>query len=126
MPKAIELKMDGMSELGRRLELLSADIVVEIGEALRAEGEIEMTEAKKRTPVDTGALRASGHVTGPDRKGRDVEVRLSFGGPAVQYAVEVHENLEAWHRVGQAKYLESVLNESASHMANRVARRLEL
>ena len=60
------------------------------------------------------------------REGRDVSVRMSFGGNAVQYAVSVHENLEAFHRVGQAKFLESVLNESVGYMTQRVAARMRL
>jgi hypothetical protein len=92
--------------------------------ALEFEAEIEMTEAKKRTPVDTGALRASGHVKPARRYGKDISVSLEFGGPSAPYAVYVHENLEAFHKVGQAKYLESVLLESAPYMGARVAKRM--
>ena len=38
--------------------------------------------------------------------------------------VTVHENLDAFHRVGQAKFLESVLVESRPYLAARVARRM--
>lgn len=121
-----ELRIDGLAQLARRLQSLGEQMPIRVGVALRAEGEIEMTEAKRRTPVDTGALRASGTVTGPMFKGNDVQVRLSFGGNAVQYAVPVHENLDAYHKNGQAKFLESVLNESVAHMPQRVADRLRL
>ena len=97
-----------------------------VGVALYQEAEIEMTEAKRRTPVLTGVLRASGHVRPPVREGETVSVTLAFGGPAAPYAVYVHENLEAWHKTGQAKFLESVLLESAKHLADRVGRRLSL
>jgi hypothetical protein len=95
-----------------------------VGEAMRAEYEIEMTEAKRRTPVDTGALRSSGHVTGPRREGNTIEVSLNFGGPSVDYALKVHEDLESFHRVGQAKFLERVLDESAPFIPARVAERV--
>lgn len=65
-----------------------------------------MTKAKQLTPVDTGALRSSGLVTA---KGKGAE--LSFGGAASSYAIYVHENLRAAHPVGQAKFLETALNE---------------
>jgi hypothetical protein len=97
-----------------------------VANALYAEGQIEMTEAKRRTPVDTGELRASGYVGEPEIRGRRVTVDMGFGGAASEYAVYVHEDLEALHPVGQAKYLESTLLESAPHMANRVARRIDL
>ncbi len=65
-----------------------------------------MTVAKQRTPVDTGALRSSGMVTA---KGNGAE--LSFGGAASSYAIFVHEILTSAHPVGQAKFLESALND---------------
>lgn len=65
-----------------------------------------MTVAKQRTPVDTGALRSSGIVTA---KGNGAE--LSFGGAASGYAIFVHEILTNAHPVGQAKFLESALND---------------
>lgn len=102
-----------------------------VGAGLYQEAQIEMTEAKRRTPVDItpnaphpGQLRASGHIERPERQGRSISVTLSFGGAADDYAVHVHENPDAFHPIGQWKYLESVLNESRSHMAARLARRL--
>lgn len=122
----LELKVTGLQDLERRLQSLGQDIADQAGNALRAEGEIEMTEAKRRTPVKTGALKGSGHVTGPRWRGRDVSVTLAFGGPAAPYVIPVHENLQALHPVGQAKFLESVLNESAPFMADRIARRIKV
>lgn len=96
-----------------------------VGRALYREANTEMTEAKRRTPVDTGALRASGKVENPEY-GETISVRLSFGGVSSQYAIFVHENLEALHKIGQAKFLESTLLESSPYMANRLAKRLHL
>lgn len=96
----------------------------ELVTALRQEAEIEMTEAKRRTPVDTGNLRGSEHVEGPTMSGRVLRAALVAGGPAAPYAVYVHENLDALHPVGQAKYIESVLLESMPYMADRIARRV--
>lgn len=89
--------------------------------ALRVEAEVEMGEAKKRTPVRTGALRASGRVE--DLPG-ELGVRWAYGGPAIPYAIKVHEDLEAFHRVGQAKFLESVLVEATPYLVPRVAARM--
>lgn len=121
-----ELVIKGLNALHRKLRALELKIPDEFGQALRAEAEIEMTEAKKRTPVDTGVLRASGYVSGPTREGQMVFVRLTFGGPAAPYALIVHEDPYATHKVGQWKYLESVINESAPHMVKRVAARIAL
>lgn len=85
-----------------------------------------MTESKRRVPVDTGTLRASGFVMEPERSGRNISVTLAYGGPAEGYAVVVHEDLDAFHPHGQAKYLESVLKESQPHMRARLAQRIHL
>ncbi len=108
------------------LRAIAASMPQQIGRALREEAEIEMTEAKRRTPVDTGALRASGHVEEPQVNGADVSVMLGFGGAAAPYALVVHDNIEAFHPVGQAKFLESTLAESRPFLADRIARRLNV
>jgi len=98
----------------------------EVASALYIEANVEAKEVKKRTPVDKGELRASVHVTSPTISKQDVHVLIVAGGPAAPYAVYVHEDLEAFHKVGQAKYLESVIMESRPFMAKRVAKRLSL
>lgn len=121
----LTIEVRGTDALFRHLEMLfGRNLQTKLARALRAEAEIEMTEAKRRTPVKTGALRASGHVEGPIWERDDLYVRLVFGGPAAPYAVRVHEDLEAFHRVGQAKFLESTLMESVPYLARRVAERI--
>lgn len=110
----------------KRLKQLQEQLPDEFGNALRQEAEIEATEIKKRTPVETGALRASIQVEGPIRDGRKVTCKISAGGPAEPYALVVHEDLEAYHKVGEAKYIERPLAESAPHLAERVAKRIDL
>jgi hypothetical protein len=114
---------DGVSMNLRRLADRSPDAA---GAALYVEAEIEMTEAKQRTPVDTGALRGSGYVNPPQYRGREITVEMGFGGPAAPYAVHVHEDLDAFHPVGQARFLASVIDESAPYLLERVGRRLNL
>ena len=113
-----------------------------VAAALFMEGQIELTESKRRCPVSPtaaqfkamgrplptglvpGTLRASGTVHEPERRGRNVSVTLSYGGAAIDYAIVQHERLDFHHTTGQAKFLESVLNESRSSMAARVAARV--
>lgn len=120
----MDIEILNVDRVAEELRWLVGNLADAIGPALRAEAEIEMTEAKRRTPVDTGTLRASGHVAGPKHSGRDTEVMLAFGGPAAPYALFVHENLDAHHPVGQAKFLEGTLHESAPYLAQRIARRI--
>jgi hypothetical protein len=115
----------GATEMRETLSRLAELIPGKVSRALYEEAQIEMTEAKRRTPVDTGALRASGLVNKPEVLDRDIKVTLQFGGPSAGYAVYVHENLEAFHKRGQAKFLESTLLESAPYMAARIGKRID-
>lgn len=104
----------GAREFERRLRRLAeaGPLAREAAKALYTEAELVMTEAKTRTPVRTGALRASGLVEPPSVQSGQVEVRFGFGGPAAPYAVVQHERLDYRHPVGQAKFLESALQEA--------------
>lgn len=100
---------------------------------LYQEAEKIMTASKELVPVDTGTLRASGHVQLPVQRGVRVSVDLGYGGPAgrgnlgasnrepVGYAVIVHEKLNVHHTVGQAKYLEVPLQRAKPGMSRRIA-----
>lgn len=117
---------NGVGSLRARLGQIAKKMPAELGKAMRQETEIEATEARRRTPVDTGALRASIHVEGPTFEGASVSTAIVAGGTTAGYAVYVHEDLDAFHKVGQAKFIESVLLESAPHMADRIGRRIDL
>jgi len=127
----IKASMVGADKMIANLRKIADMYPDHVAAALFQEAQIEMTEAKRRTPVDTtphaphpGQLRRSGTVHNPVRKGRTISVTLSFGGAAKDYAIHVHENPDAHHPIGQYKFLESTLNESRAHMGERVARRI--
>lgn len=120
------LDLKGAEQIKARLARLAAQVPNEVARALYEEARVEQVESMRRTPVDTGALRASHNTTKPEIDGRDISVSIEVGGPAAPYAIHVHENLEADHPVGQAKFLESTLNESRPFLAARIAKRIEL
>jgi hypothetical protein len=113
----VAARLTGEEELARRLRALA-----------KARGRL--------VPVDTGNLRATGHVQPPVIAGRGVSVELGYGGTAgpnmrlpaperletgqVGYAVHVHENLTAHHTVGQAKYLETPLKAAKALLAKNL------
>lgn len=115
-----------------------------VGAAIFQEGQIEMTEAKRRCPVSPtaaqfkamgrtppkglapGTMRNSGVVHEPVREGKNISVTLSFGGAAHAYVIIQHENPDFHHTTGQWKWLESTLNESRSTMGARIAVRIHL
>lgn len=59
--------------------------------------------SQQRTPVDTGNLRASAFTR---REGFNVQI-----GYTAAYALFVHEDMEAHHKTGQAKFLETAFND---------------
>jgi hypothetical protein len=118
--------LKGYTEMQRRFTMLARGLKEEMGKALYAEAQIERTESMKRTPVDLGPLRASHTVFPPKGRGMEVYVTIAVGGPSAAYAVIVHEDLDANHTTGQAKFLESTLRESAPNMSARVAKRIDL
>src|ERR1051326_2084753 len=120
----------GLQEAIQGLTLLPRELPQEQAKTLYRDAEEVMTTAKEETPVDTGALRASGHVQLRVIEGTTVSVEIGFGGPAgagnvggetnkddVGYAEIVHENLDAHHSVGKAKYLEDPVRAAQPQIA---------
>lgn len=128
MPVNIEFK--GGNSFEKNLRLVIKGVPEDVKKAMREEGEIEVTEMKKRCPVDItpnaphpGNLRASIHMEEPEQVGRSYQMTYATGAQA-PYAVYVHENLEAHHPVGEAKFIESVMKESAPYMKDRIGARM--
>lgn len=123
---ASDFELTGGTQLAARLARLAVEAPKELARALYEEALVETKESMRRTPVDTGALRGS-HVTErPVIDQGEISVAIRVGGPAAPYAVIVHEDLEADHPVGQAKFLESTILESAPFMGKRIADRFDL
>lgn len=139
--KTINVRFSGQKEIGRKFGKYGRAVADAIPGALFREANRIMTDSKKLVPVDTGALRSTGHVEEPVRKGRKVSVEIGYGGPAgsggsvepgkgrsgnpapghVGYAVLVHEDMTAGHVVGQAKYLETPIKQRKPTMMKRIA-----
>ena len=138
----MKLTVDGISNMIRKVAEYKREFPNEVRQALRQETEVEATECKKRCPVapDGGTLRASIHVeNGPEDR---LECYIVAGGPAIPYALAVHEHLSEhspyswrvaeregrpveWNAGGTGpKFIESTINESARFLAARVAKRI--
>jgi hypothetical protein len=127
-----QVKSADLDRMRTRIRLVADRFPDRVARALYQEAQIEATEMKRRTPVDTrpdaphpGNLRNSIHVEEPEHSGRRISVTIATGQQA-PYAVYVHENPDAIHPIGQWKFMESVLNESARFMGYRLAARLHL
>jgi len=91
----IECKVTGANAVEQAILELARRLPTRVGDALKTEAELTMTEAKELCPVMDGHLRGSGFVTDPIIDSREIGVILGFGGPAAPYALSVHENPRA-------------------------------
>lgn len=121
----VSFEVTGIEALIAKMAKYASEVPNEAARALMEEVAIEKREAMRRTPVDTGALRASHIQRDPVFRGRDISVTLEVGGPSAPYAWYVHENPDAYHKVGEYKWLERTLLESAPYMLARIARRID-
>jgi hypothetical protein len=117
----VRIEWDGLKEFEQFLKETPGVVVKDVKAALYQEGENAMGVSKQRTPVDTGDLKATGHVKLPIEKGGGVMVELAYG---TDYAIYVHEILSASHPTGQAKYLQSAVEEAAPGMGGRLKERV--
>lgn len=118
-----------------KLNFKAPNVGSHIMSALFEEANELMAFSKRQVPVDTGTLRASGMVEEPVKQGKSYKVRLGYGygeekNPksgqiAAGYAIYVHENLKARHKVGKAKFLEDPMKTWEPKFARNVGLRLK-
>lgn len=111
------VKLYGSLEMKVKMKNLSERERKAVVNGVREFEKVEMKEMQRRVPVDTGELRDSGFFTEPRWEGNRVVANMGF---KADHALVVHEDLEAFHPHGEAKYMESVLNESGPHFGERV------
>jgi len=81
-----------------------------------------MLVSQFEVPVDLEVLIATGFVTLPSVGAGGGDVEFGYG---TDYAVFVHEDLDATHIVGKAKYLEDPVKRSSSGYISRMAKDIE-
>lgn len=113
--------VDGFQEVSARI---SAEID-EMGGATMAgllEGGLKVqAKSQDRVPVDTGNLKGSAYTR--KERGGATAVEVGYG---AAYALGVHEDMEARHETGQAKYLESALYDSETEILESVERHAQV
>jgi hypothetical protein len=128
---ALKMTLEGDKEMKANLEGLVAGFPLEARRAMNAILERKVVIVQGRTPVKSGNLKATIRKSVSLAKARGAPnisgTIIAGGGPKkVAYARMVHENLKARHRVGQAKYLESVLLEAVPTVGGELATEIEL
>ncbi len=132
------MKLRGASTMVAAIKKIAQEFPDRLEKGMMIEAQIDVTEMKRRCPVDTrpnawypyqtaphpGNLRNSIHAEFV-QKGRTSTIIYATGSQA-PYAVFVHENPDAFHPVGEWKFMESVIKESQPFMGARIARHVHL
>lgn len=111
---------DGLNKILEKYEKAGRSLPEIMANSITNSHEKIMTVAKSRTPVLTGALRDSGEVRAAEIEGDTIKSVGAFGGGNITYALEVHENLNAHHNIGQAKFYESAAEDGKEDAINQL------
>lgn len=134
----MSFKLKGQKKMAQKLKAIADKAPDKAAGALRMEAEMIMTDSKRNfVPVDLGTLRSSGKVDEPKRRGKTIEIEMSFGGAASPYAEAVHEHpstaspptwkgaVVTFSPAGRGpKYLEKPMRQAEKGMDKRLARTL--
>jgi len=106
-------------QLRRIMRRAPAAIAAEVGTAVNDVAQVAFGRSQDIVPRDTGTLARSGMVEVVTVQG-GIEARISYGGPAKDYAMIVHETDRNYQRGKEWKYLERPVAEAAPLFGNRV------
>mgnify|MGYP003139117870 CR=1 FL=1 len=117
------VKMGGNRELRERLIDVARTMRAESIKAMRKEGAYQLNLARERTPFATGALAASGTMSEPEARGKDLAVAIGFGEPGHKtgaYAIAQHQRKSEPSR-GDKQWLALTVRREAGRMLKRIA-----
>lgn len=122
------ITLSGLDKLNRIVQQGGDRALKAIGAGLYLEAQMAFNESQTLVPIDTGILRASGHITSPKITPDSVEITIAYGGPANSYAFIVHERIYApsgkkvYHKPPtRAKYLETPVKRRSKGMSQRLS-----
>lgn len=124
----MKLKLLGANEIaGKLVRGAKGQARAEFASAAFEEfDQVELPNVIAETPVRTGALRSTERVVGPEIRGNQIGVSIVAGGSVAPWAYWVHEDPDAFHPIGDWKFIERPLTEAAPHLAARIGRRIDL
>lgn len=115
------MNVTGAPEVIAQLKRYQAAYPAATGAALMQEGQAIEAASVPLVPVDTGNLRSKHYTSPPVASGKGPEVTVGYG---TDYALPVHENMKAKHKVGQAKYLEVPFKAAFAGFSERMVSRI--
>lgn len=123
----LSMEFSGFAEAMAGLNSLPITMGQSFKGVLRDWAEDVLARSQQLVPVGaTGNLKASGQVSGPEMKDGALEVHIGYGDrKTAWYAQIVHERLDVRHPQGQAKFLETPINENLKALDHALAGALE-
>ena len=115
----ITMTVSGSEAIVSSLQRLAPAALDEAASSAYMWAETVMNESKRECPVDKGFLRASGVVDEPRVASDGFAITLEY---PTEYAVYVHENLEANHPNGKAKFLEDPMMAHLGDLPDTIGR----
>lgn len=115
-----------------KLQVTEKKMTHKVAKALQKAGGEIIRVALPKTPLKTGELRKRSFNEGPLLKNEIYSQVVGYEKFADNwdknnaYAVAVHENLEARHPVGEAKFLEKAVNETSQKLGKYLAKQVRI
>jgi hypothetical protein len=114
--------LTGVTQLRRQVNRVRVNSLPAAEKAIYRECQDRLKGVINRTPLLTGDLRRTEHIEGPVRgAGDSVTFKIVAGSSTIDYAIYVHEDLTAYHPVGEAKYIENEINQNISGAGGRIS-----
>lgn len=117
-----QIHIEGLEQVEANINRLMRDNWKEAKQGLRDEANIIIQKSVRQTPREFGDLRRSATVEETKETKTEYELTLGFN---TEYAAAVHENLNAHHDVGKAKYLEDPLMARVDDIPKNIAKRIK-
>jgi len=113
------LRISGMNKVLGNLKKSKTITAGKVGIGLKRAGLFLQRESQNIVPVDTSNLKNGAFTRNVGGSGFDTDVIVGY---VADYAVYVHENLQAKHKPGkQAKYLEQPAREKKNEIFKIIA-----
>ena len=125
----IEIEVESDEELMQRIQTATEQYPDEVAKAVWQELQMIISSAQTKTPVDTGMLRASGHVEDPLVSPGEIVVRFGFSQNYAEYVESGCPHYangdEAHHVTGQAHFMQSAMDERINSLGDNIVARID-
>lgn len=116
-----QIHITGLEQVEANINRLVRNNWNDAKKGLLEEANIVLNQSIRQTPREFGDLRRSGTVEETKDTKHEYEVTIGFN---ESYAAAIHENLNAHHDIGKAKYLEDPLMARVDDITKNIAKRI--